>query len=199
MSTSTSARRTDPGTGPPPPAGAVPVSRSRAAAALCCVAGLVHLLVAREHVEVWALAAFFFITVSAGQLWLAQALWRGLNARLVPAAVLLTSGLVALYVLSRTIGLPIPAAGEVGLSESHHAGPQVPGGQGNGVPVLPGSGAGTAIATVGPLDLVCLVAQLGALALLVGLLPAGQRRSLGNLLLAVGLCGWVVWGLVHFT
>ena len=36
-------------------------------------------------------------------------------------------------------------------------------------------------------------------ALLVGMLPVRLRRSVGNLLLAVGLCGWVVWGLVRFT
>lgn len=167
-----------------------------------CVACLVHLVVAPEHFEEWAPAGVFFIVVAAGQLWPAQALWRGLTARLVPAAVLLTSGLVALYVVSRTIGLPFHPGGVehgVGLGGSHHGGSQVPGGQGNGMPIIPGSGADAAVETVGALDLVCVVAELGALALLIGMLPASQRRSVGNLLLAVGVCGWVVWALVRFT
>ena len=178
------------------------VDPARAAAALSCVAALVHLVVAPEHFGEWAPAGIFFMIVAAGQLWLAQALWRGLGARLVPAAALVTSGLVALYVVSRTIGLPFHpdvARLGLGLGGSHHGGSQVPGGQGNGMPIIPGSGADAAVETVGALDLVCVVAELGVLALLVGMLPAGQRRSVGNLLLAVGVCGWVVWGLVRFT
>ncbi|MFD1052947.1 hypothetical protein [Terrabacter terrigena] len=193
-----------PGTGPDagtaPATGRVLATAPRAAAALVCVAGLVHLVVAPDHFDEWAPAGLFFIAVAAGQLWLAQALSRGLSARLVPAAVLLTSGLVALYVVSRTIGLPFHADGAgLGLGGSHHGGSQVPGGQGNGMPIIPGSGAEATIETVGALDLVCVVAELGALALLVGMLPPRQRRSVGNLLLAVGICGWVVWGLVRFT
>jgi len=175
---------------------------ARAAGALSCIAALVHLAVAPEHFAEWAPAGVFLIVVAAGQLWLAQALWRGLSARLVPAAVLLTAGLVGLYVASRTIGLPVhpDTAGQgLGLGGSHHGGSEVPGGHGNGMPIVPGSGAEAAVETVGTLDLVCVVAELGALALLVGMLPTRQRRSVGNLLLAVGLCGWVVWGLVRFT
>jgi hypothetical protein len=177
-------------------------TQARTAAALCCVAGLVHLAVAPEHFAEWAPAGVFFVVVAVGQLWLARGLWRGLHARLVPAAVLLTAAMVALYVVSRTVGLPFltDAASEgVGLGGSHHGGSQVPGGQGNGMPTIPGSGAATAIETVGPLDLACVVAELGALALLVGMLPERQRRSVGNLLFSVGVCGWVVWGLVRFT
>jgi hypothetical protein len=175
---------------------------ARAAAALTCAAGLVHLVVAPEHFAEWAPAGVFFVVVAAGQLWLAQALWRGLSARLVPAAVLATSGLVALYVASRTVGLPFHAEGPaegIGLGGSHHGGSQVPGGHGNGMPIVPGSGAAAAVETVGALDLVCVVAELGALALLVGMLPTRQRRSVGNLLCAVGVCGWVAWALVRFT
>ncbi len=188
----------EPGTSPGPGL----ATRSRAAAALSCVAALVHLVVAPEHFAEWAPAGVFFVVVAAGQLWLGRAAWRGLGARLVPAAVLLTAGLVALYVVSRTIGLPFhadTASQGLGLGGSHHGGSQVPGGHGNGMPIMPGSGAEAAVETVGALDLVCVVAELGALALLVGMLPARQRRSVGNLLLAVGVCGWVVWGLVRFT
>ncbi|MGO4598090.1 hypothetical protein [Terrabacter sp. 2RAF25] len=202
MSTTASHSSTPSDIGSVPSAGRVLATPARAAAALSCVAGLVHLVVAPEHFEEWAPAGVFFIVVAAGQLWLAQALWRGLSARLVPAAVLLTSALVALYVVSRTIGLPFHTDGAdrgVGLGGSHHGGSQVPGGHGNGMPIIPGSGAGAAVETVGALDLVCVVAELGGLALLIGMLPVGQRRSVGNLLLAVGVCGWVVWALVRFT
>ena len=193
---------TDPSTRALPSDGPVLATPARAAAALSCVAGLVHLVVAPEHFDEWAPAGIFFIVVAAGQLWLAQALWRGLGARLVPPAVLVTSALVALYVASRTVGLPFHADGAaegLGLGGSHHGGSQVPGGQGNGMPVIPGSDVGAAVETVGVHDLVCVVAELGVLALLLGMLPARQRSSVGNLLLAVGVCGWVVWGLVRFT
>ncbi|MFM6851314.1 MAG: hypothetical protein ACKOVB_19665 [Terrabacter sp.] len=198
---SSSSPGTDTAGDAPPSSGPALTAQARAAGAFSCVAALVHLVVAPEHFAEWAPAGVFFVLVAAGQLWLAQALWRGLSARLVPAAVLLTSGLVALYVVSRTIGLPFhPDVDQgLGLGGSHHGGSQVPGGQGNGMPIIPGSGAQAAVETVGAPDLVCLVAELGALALLVGMLPAGQRRSVGNLFLAVGLCGWLLWGLVRFT
>src|SRR6476660_9635869 len=97
---------TDPGTGPAPSTGPVLATQARTAAALCCVAGLVHLAVAPEHFAEWAPAGVFFVVVAVGQLWLARGLWRGLHARLVPAAVLLTAAMVALYVVSRSVGLP---------------------------------------------------------------------------------------------
>jgi len=176
-----------------------PLVESRAAGALCAVAGLVHLVVAPEHFREWAPAGIFFILVTTAQLWLAQALWRGSARRTLPAAVVSTAGLVGLYVLSRTTGLPIHPHAEGAASGGHHGSVSVPGGHGNGVPVIPGADVASAVEAVGALDLVCVAAELGALTLLVGLLPTAQRRSVSNLLLAVGLCGWALWAAVRFS
>jgi hypothetical protein len=176
----------------------MPSAEARAAGALCGVAGVVHLLVAPEHLTEWAPAGIFFLLVAAAQLWLGRALWRRTAVRVLPAAVLATAGLIALYVVSRTAGLPLQAHEGVPTGGEHHGSP-VPGGHGSGVPVIPGSQAASAVESVGTLDLLCVVAELGALALLVGMLPAERRRSVTNLFLAVGVCGWVVWAAVRFT
>lgn len=171
---------------------------SRAAGALCAVAGLVHVVVVPEHAAEWAPAGVFLVVVATFQLWLGQALWRGTAARVLPAAVVATAGLVALYVASRTVGLPFRAEGSSAVG-GHHGALTVPGGHGNGMPIIPGAEPDVAPAAVGLLDVVCVAAEFGALALLVGLLPVAQRRSVTNLLLAVGICGWLVWAAVRFT
>jgi hypothetical protein len=176
-----------------------PSVEARGAGALLGVAGLVHVVVTPEHVDEWAPAGVFFAVVAIAQLWLAQALWRGTARRVLPAAMLSTAGLVALYVVSRTVGLPLHAGDEPSPGGGHHGQLFVPGGRGNGMPVIPGSEAGSAVEAVGPLDLVCVSAEFAALALLLGLLPAAQRRSVGNLLLATGICGWLAWAVVRFA
>ncbi len=176
-----------------------PAVEARGAGVLLGVAGLVHVVVTPEHVDEWAPAGVFFAVVATAQLWLAQALWRGTARRALPAAMLSTAGLVALYVVSRTVGLPLHTGDEPSPGGGHHGQLFVPGGRGNGMPVIPGSEVGSAVEAVGPLDLVCVSAEFAALALLVGLLPAAKRRSVSNLLLATGICGWLAWAVVRFA
>ncbi|WP_374970014.1 hypothetical protein [Terrabacter sp. BE26] len=151
------------------------------------------------HIDEWAPAGVFFAVVATSQLWLAQALWRGTARRVLPAAVLSTAGLVALYVVSRTVGLPFHGEGATVSGGGHHGPLLVPGGHGNGMPVIPGSEGSSAVEAVGLLDVVCVAAEFTALALLVGLMAPAQRRSVTNLLLAVGVCGWLAWAAVRFT
>ncbi|WP_076259927.1 hypothetical protein [Intrasporangium flavum] len=176
-----------------------PSLEARGAGALLGVAGLVHVVVTPEHLDEWAPAGVFFAVVATIQLWLAQALWRGTARRVLPAAVLSTAGLVGLYVVSRTVGLPLHGSDASIPAGGHHVQLFVPGGRGNGMPVIPGSEAGSAVEAVGALDLVCVSAELAALALLVGLLPPPRRRSVSNLLLATGVCGCLAWAAVRFA
>src|SRR6478735_3819915 len=81
----------------------------------------------------------------------------------------------------------------------HHGPLLVPGGHGNGMPVIPGSEGGSTFEALGLPDAVCVTAEFAALALLVGLMAPAQRRSVTNLLLAVGVCGWIVWAVARFT
>jgi hypothetical protein len=176
-----------------------PSVEARTAGALIGVAGLVHVVVTPEHVDEWAPAGVLFAVVATAQLWLGQALWRGTARRVLPAAVLSTAGLIALYVVSRTVGLPFHSGGAAVSGGGHHGPLLVPGGHGNGMPVIPGSEGGSTVEPVGLLDAVCVTAEFAALALLVGLMAVAQRRSVTNLLLAVGVCGWVAWAVVRFT
>jgi hypothetical protein len=176
-----------------------PSAEARAAGTLLGVAGLVHVVVTPEHVDEWAPAGVFFAVVATAQLWLGQALWRGTARRVLPAAVLSTAGLIALYVVSRTAGLPFHSEGAAVSGGGHHGPLLVPGGHGNGMPVIPGSEGGSTVEALGLPDAVCVTAEFAALALLVGLMAPAQRRSVTNLLLAVGVCGWIVWAVARFT
>lgn len=162
----------------------------RWAGAAAAVAGAIHVGVAPEHFAGWAPAGVFLLGAGVLQLGLAVALWGDRLRSLVPVAVLGTAALVLLYVVSRTVGLPVP--GHVELATSHHTPLPVPQGVGNGMPVIPGSPGSSSAEPVGPLDLLCLVAELGLLVVLVGLLPADRRRVLTNLLLAVAGCAVVL-------
>lgn len=162
----------------------------RWAGAAAAVAGAIHVGVAAEHFAGWAPAGVFLLGAGVLQLGLAVALWRDRLRRLAPLAALGTAGLVLLYVVSRTVGLPVPS--HVELATSHHTPLPVPQGVGNGMPVIPGSPGSSSAEPVGPLDLLCLVAELGLLVVLVGLLPADRRRVLTNLLLAVAGCAVVL-------
>ena len=86
--------------------------RAAAAATLLAAAGL-HALAAAEHAEYWPTASRFFIALQLAQTWLGLALL--LNLRTVVAAraaLVVNAATLAVWVLSRTIGLPIgPDAG----------------------------------------------------------------------------------------
>jgi hypothetical protein len=71
-------------------------------------AGLVHLAVVREHLAESLPHGLFFAVTGAGQVLWAVAAMSRVTVPAPRAAVVVHLGLVALWVLSRTAGLPLP-------------------------------------------------------------------------------------------
>jgi len=124
-----------------------------AAAALALAAGWIHVFVAPEHLEEWVGYGAFFVLVSVLQMGFALLLLVRTPPRsqLLWAGVLGNAAIVALWVITRTAGIPLfgPAAGEVEV--------------------------------VGALDIVSKLAELGLIACLVVMLravPAEMNRRL---------------------
>ena len=139
-------------------------------------AGVAHLVAVPDHLGWWPIAGVFFAVLGALQIGLAVHLsLRPLHPRVVFAALFATAGVVVIYVLSRTVGLPgtppVPAHGDRWVP---------------GRSILPGGAK-----VVGPLDLVTLVAELvtGA-ALFARLGPAARARAANGLMIA-GVAMWV--------
>lgn len=155
----------------------------RALAAVCAaVAGGIHLWVVPEHYEeAWVLGTFF-VLVGAGQLVLAAILRWVTATWFLVAAILANLGLIALYVVSRTAELPF-------VPPHTHGGDHLPvfGGVGNGTPIYPGA----RIEGVGPLDMLCLDAELGLVIALTAMLPSPLRGRLCTGMLALGLTAFV--------
>ncbi|MGO4258635.1 hypothetical protein [Marmoricola sp. RAF53] len=152
------------------------------AAACAAVAGGIHLWVVPEHYqEAWVLGTFF-VLVGAGQLVLAAVLRWVTATWFLVTALLANLGLIALYVVSRTAELPF-------VPPHTHGGEHLPvfGGVGNGTPVYPGA----RIEGVGPLDMLCLDAELGLVIALTAMLPSPLRGRLCTGMLALGLTALV--------
>lgn len=169
------------------PAGAAPATAKhreegylRCALACAVVAGAVHLAVAPEHFVFSTVVGGFFVAVAFAQLALARLLGRTTNLPVVLAGIWGNVALVALYVASRTAELRFLPVHVHGAHHVEHL--PVTGGVGNGVPVFPQ----TSIEPVGLPDLVCLVAELGLVMLLVGLLPARTRQRTTTALMCLG-------------
>ena len=98
-------------THPPEPHGAVLYP----AAALSLLAALVHLAVTPEHFEEWwGYGSFFLAAAVAQALYAPLLLWRP-SRPLLLAGVFGNSAIVLLYLVTRTLGVPLvgPEAGEV--------------------------------------------------------------------------------------
>jgi hypothetical protein len=161
------------------------------AAGLLGAAAVAHLLLVPTQVVSWPAAGLFFGLVGTMQAILAAALLRRCDVRTVLAALGGTVAVVGVYVWSRTNAFPFapvsdPHASHIGHSIGSQAG-HAPGGHGNGVPIFPDVAAAPRALSVGPLDVSVLLAELVAIAALVALLPARQRRWASNALLALGL------------
>jgi hypothetical protein len=155
------------------------VAYATAGVGLSAAAGLIHLWVAPEHFhEAWVVGTFF-VLAGTGQLAFAVVLARGLGTWGLLVGVAANAGLVVLYVLSRTVALPFLPVHD----EGHVEHLPVAGATGNGVPVFPHSN----IEPVGLLDITCLLAELGLIVVLVGLLPRSPRRFTTNALMGLGL------------
>src|SRR4051794_36769681 len=155
------------------------VAYATAGVALSAAAGLIHLWVAPEHFgEAWPVGTFF-VLAGAGQLAFAVVLARGLRTSGLLVGVAANTGLVWLYVLSRTVALPFLPAHH----EGHVEHLPVAGATGSGVPVFPQS----TIEPVGILDMTCLLAELTLIVMLVSILPRAPRRLTTNALMGLGL------------
>jgi hypothetical protein len=157
-------------------------------AALMAMAAAIHIDVMPAHVQEWLPAAVFFAILAAGQAAVAVLLVRRSQPITLLVAIWSSVGVVALYVWSRTSGLPFApvdhgAAHGAGGSHVAHA----VGGHGNGEPIFPARAAPSSVEPVGPLDLAALAAELAVIALLVILLPPKHRRWTSNGILVCGL------------
>jgi hypothetical protein len=140
------------------------------------VAGVAHLAAAPDHFDWWPASGWFFLATGAGQVALAVRLAvRRLTPRIALSALLLTAGIIAMYVISRTVGIPgtppVPLHGArwaAGRSE-------LP----NGAKLL------------GPLDLLTLGAELATGAALFWQLTGRLRAWSANVLLVGGLVLWI--------
>jgi hypothetical protein len=86
-----------------------------AAAALSLVAALIHLWVAPEHFEEWWGYGAFFLVTAAAQVHYIPLLLRWPNGVVLLGGIAGNLAIVALYLLTRTVGVPLfgPEAGEV--------------------------------------------------------------------------------------
>ena len=75
--------------------------------ALASGAGLIHVLAAVEHVQEYALYALFFAVLAPAQVAWSIAVYRTDNRRLLVLGAIGSILIVAMWVFSRTTGLPI--------------------------------------------------------------------------------------------
>lgn len=91
-----------------------PVHLRRGAALLSAVAGLVHVAVAPDHWAEWWGYGLFFLVVAGAQLAFALILLKRPARVWIAAGILGNALVVALYVVTRTVGIPVgPEAGAV--------------------------------------------------------------------------------------
>jgi len=148
-------------------------------AAIVCssAAALAHLVAAPGHYTWWAAAGVFFVALGVAQLVCAALLFRGAHEpRFVLGCIWATVGVILLYVLSRTVGLPST--------------PPVPFHGGRWV-------AGRSIVPdgakhVGPVDIFTLVAEVLLVVLLLSMLPRRSKARVVNSLMWIGLAMWAV-------
>lgn len=157
-------------------------------AALLAISAAIHVDVMSAHVREWLPAAVFFGVLAMGQASLAVVLVRRPAPITLLAAIWSSVGVIAVYVWSRTSGLPFAPVnhGDAHGSGGSHLAHAV-GGHGNGVPIFPGQPIATSAEPLGPLDLTSVVAELAVVALLIYLLPPRHRRWTGNGIFVCGL------------
>ena len=132
-------------------------------------AGVIHLAVTPEHLEEWWAFGAFFIVTGLFQLTFALVVVRRPTWPVAVTGIAVNLGIVLVWVVSRTTGLPISPPVDITSHEGTH---------------------GTE--AVGPADLAATGAELLIVCLLVTLLPPRMRRVAGNLLLATGGCLWAL-------
>jgi hypothetical protein len=91
----------------PAPAGRQLDERVFIACGLTWITSLIHVLAAIQHVDEYALYAVFFVFLAATQCGWGIAVYRAPSRRLLSAGAILSLGVAALWVITRTSGLPI--------------------------------------------------------------------------------------------
>ena len=169
-------------------------SRAQVAAGLSLLAGAIHLYFTPEHLQEWWVFGSFFVAVTVGQVVLAELVVLRPSTRTLLAGIWGNVAVIGVYLVSRTVGLPIgPPHGVHGADGPVVQHQPVAGGVGNGMPTMPGTESATATHpdVVGMLDLWALGLELVLVALLVTMLPQRHRRVTLNAFLVLGL---LVWG-----
>ncbi len=156
-----------------PPAVAAKCSASRRAVALgaftSAYAGLVHLVVAPEHLGHWWVFGVFMIAVGVGQIGLAGWVLRRPGTSSAMVGILGSLAIVAVYFVAHTRGIDIGPAGDDGHGGGHDA------------------------ETAGPAAIAATVGELVTIGAFITLLPLMLRRRVVNLLGALGLGAWALW------
>jgi hypothetical protein len=80
----------------------------RVCAVLAAASGIIHVKAAIDHTSHWWLFGVFFAGLAYGQLTWALVVYRGRrDPRLLEAAIYVSLAVVAIWLLSRTVGLPL--------------------------------------------------------------------------------------------
>jgi hypothetical protein len=77
------------------------------ACGLAWITGLIHAQAAIEHIDEYALYALFFVVLAATQCAWGIAIYRAPSRTLLSAGAILSLGVAALWLITRTSGLPI--------------------------------------------------------------------------------------------
>jgi hypothetical protein len=159
----------------------IPANRL-AAITLASVAAGVHAVLIAQQGQIWWGYGALVATIAIAGAAIAIGLALRPSPRVLYAAIAGTVASSLLYVISRTIGFPFGPgpAGAARFTDPLH-GPGHP-----NYEALVGRAE-----PVGLLDLGCLIAEIALVVLLVSMLPEGRRRSVTNVLCAVGAALWV--------
>ena len=154
------------------------------AAAAAAVAGLGHLVAMPAHFPVSWAVGLFFLTVGCAQVVLAAVLViEELSTRAKCAVALAHLALIGLYVASRTRDLPfVPLHTSAGHVNPADVAAAAPGGNGNGLPVYPGS----RVEPVGALDVLAVAAELVLVVALLAMVPARARGRVLDVAVVLG-------------
>lgn len=139
------------------------------AALASVLAGGIHLAVAPEHLEHWWVYGAFFIVIGGFQAIFAPVVLRRPTWPVALTGIAVNLGVVLIWVLSRTTGLPITPPADI---TSH--------------------GRSDGLEAVGAADLAATGAELLVVCLLVSLLPPRMRRITVNLLLVTAAGLWAL-------
>jgi hypothetical protein len=139
-------------------------------------AALAHFVATPSHYTWWPAAGVFFAALGIAQTAFAVGLLRGVRAPwFVLAGIWGTTGVILIYVASRTVGLPMSPP------VPFHGGRWVPGRS-----IVPNGAK-----YVGPLDVFTLVAELVFVVALISTLSTRPKIRAVNQLMWIGL---VLWG-----